>query len=123
MATATVETRKTNTKQPQPVHGVARWIGGTATQGQLDSGDAILQFTVAGKEPTFYFVRELKDGDGDRAGFQLVKIDALDKTETYDIDLYGSGNVWTCDCPDAVYANRPGGCKHVCGLRAALTAA
>jgi hypothetical protein len=32
-------------------------------------------------------------------------------------------HVWTCDCPDATYQpERPGGCKHVKALRAALAA-
>ena len=56
MATATVETRKTNTKQPQPVHGVARWIGGTATQGQLvdavRSQVALLDLRIKGLDST-----------------------------------------------------------------------
>jgi hypothetical protein len=29
---------------------------------------------------------------------------------------------WTCDCPDAEFRPRPGGCKHVAACRAALNA-
>ena len=122
--TTTTTTTKTNRKQrkaPEAVHGSARWVGGMATQGQLDNGEAVLQVTVAGKDPAFYFVATNKDDDGLLLGWRLVKIDALDKTSTYDVEITPHG--LRCDCPDATYADRPGGCKHVCGLRAGLKAA
>ena len=117
-------TSATKNRKPRilkPVHGFARWIGGKPTQGMLDHGDAVLQITAAGKEASFFFVGENKDNDGRRLGFRLVKIDALDKTATYDVEITPYG--WRCDCPDATYTDRPGGCKHCAGLRAALTAA
>jgi uncharacterized Zn finger protein len=40
----------------------------------------------------------------------------------YDVDV--RVEPWTCDCPDATFhAERPGGCKHVLALKAALAAA
>jgi hypothetical protein len=115
----TTKTRKTLT--PQPVHGVTRWVGSMATQGQLDNGDAVLKIVAEGKEAQFYFVAELKDENGHRVGYRLLKIDSLDQTATYDVDA--TGRDWTCDCPDAVYCDQPGGCKHSAGLRAALKTA
>jgi hypothetical protein len=108
-------------KQPQPVHGSARWVGSTPTQGMLDNGDAILKIVADGKEPAFYFVAENKDTDGRRLGFRLVKIDGLDQTATYDMEITAHG--FRCDCPDATYTDRPGGCKHAAGLKAALKSA
>ena len=111
-----------NRKAPQPVHGSAKWIGGNPTQGRLDDGDAILQITAAGKEPGFYHVETNRDGDTVRSSaIKLIKIDGLEQTATYDVDA--TGKDWTCDCPDAVYVDRPNGCKHSVGLRAALKAA
>ena len=77
--------------------------------------DAILQITPAGKEPGFYYVSTHRDDKGRLLGYRLVKLDALDKTETYDIDAtFGHDpRHWQCDCADATYVDRPGGCKHV----------
>jgi len=120
MATLT-KTRQPRKPSTQAVHGSARWIGNPATQGQLDNGDAVLQITAAGKQPGFYFVTENKDNDGRRIGFRLVKIDGLEHTATYDVEtIHGE---FRCDCPDAIYSERPNGCKHAAGLKAALTAA
>jgi hypothetical protein len=109
---------------PQPVHGSARWIGGTPTREQLNEGEARLQITAEGKEPQIYFVEVLRDGPK-LTGYSLIKFDSLDKTATYDIDATFSPDPrhWCCDCPDATYTDRPGGCKHLCGLVAALRAA
>jgi len=109
-----------NRKAPQPLSGSARWVGGGPTQARLDDGDAILQITVAGKEPGFYHVETNKDGDTVR-GYRLIKIDALEKAATYDVELHADG-LLTCDCPDATNVDRPGGCKHVKALRASLAA-
>jgi hypothetical protein len=111
----------TKTRKPvKPVSGNARWIGGAPSQARLDDGDAILQITVAGKEPGFYHVETNRDGDKVR-GYRLIKIDALEKAATYDVELHDDGSL-TCDCPDATNVDRPGGCKHVKALRAALAA-
>ena len=120
MTKTTTKTRK-NRKAPQPVHGVARWVGSMATQGQLDNGDAVLKIAADGKEAAFYFVSELKDEHGHRVGYRLVKVSGLLDAATYEVDA--TGKDWTCDCPDAVYCDRPGGCKHSAGLKAALKAA
>ena len=87
----------------------------------LDNGDAVLKIVADGKEPTFYFVTENRCADGRRLGFRLVKIDSLEKTATYDVEITAHG--FRCDCPDATYTDRPGGCKHAAGLKAALAAA
>lgn len=117
----TQTTTRRNPAKPQSVRGVARWVGGTPTQGRLDDGDAILQITAHGKEPAFYFVTANKDKNGRLLGYRLVKIDGLERTATYDVDV--TTPHWTCDCPDATFTDRPGGCKHIGGLRAALRAA
>jgi hypothetical protein len=55
---------------------------------------------------------------GERTGYRLEKLDGA----VYDIDA--TAPQWRCDCPDATYhPERPGGCKHVAALRAALAAA
>jgi hypothetical protein len=107
-------------KAPLAVQGVARWIGGNPTQERLNDGDAILQVAVEGKVPSFYHVETIKDGDKIN-GYRLVKIDALLNAATYDLELTPNG--FRCDCPDATYADRLGGCKHGRCLAAALKAA
>jgi hypothetical protein len=102
-------------KSPQPVKGTCRWCGGAPSQARLDEGDAILSISPDGKETSFYFVTANKDG-AKVVGYRLVKIDALDKTTTYDVNA----DTWECDCPDATHTDRPGGCKHSKALRAAL---
>jgi hypothetical protein len=125
MTQTTTKTRKPR-QAPQAVHGFARWVGGKPTQGMLDHGDAVLQITADGKEASFFFVGENKDNDGRRLGFRLIKIDGLLETATYDVEITAHGV--RCDCPDALYCDRPGeaagcGCKHAKGLPAALAAA
>jgi hypothetical protein len=118
MATLTQTTKQRKPrKAQQPIHGVARWIGSTATQGQLDGGDVVLKIVADGKEAQFYFVETVKDGDK-ITGYRLVKIDSFDQTATYDVEITPHG--FRCDCPDATYSDRPGGCKHAVGLKAAL---
>ena len=54
--------------------------------------------------------------DGRIVGYRLTKPDGT----VYDVSTtepYG----WTCDCPDMTFrSERPGGCKHVRSLQAAL---
>jgi hypothetical protein len=51
-------------------------------------------------------------------GYRMGKADGT----VYDIGT--TEKRWTCDCPDAtVNGERPGGCKHVAALRAALAVA
>jgi hypothetical protein len=107
-------------KAPQVVSGSARWVGGVPSQARLDDGAAILQITAEGKEPGFYHVETNRDGDEVR-GYRLIKIDALLNAATYDVEITANG--FRCDCPDATYTDRPGGCKHCRGLAAGLKAA
>jgi hypothetical protein len=52
-------------------------------------------------------------------GYRLTKPADL---ASYDICTHEQP--WKCDCPDATFhPERPGGCKHVAALRAALRAA
>jgi hypothetical protein len=63
---------------------------------------------------TAYEVLPLHDGE-DHVGFRLLKADGT----MYDVDTAW----WRCDCPDTTFhPERPGGCKHVAALRAALAA-
>jgi hypothetical protein len=51
-------------------------------------------------------------------GYRLLKANAT----MYDVGTTAPHG-WTCDCPDATFhPERPGGCKHVSALRAALAA-
>jgi hypothetical protein len=61
-----------------------------------------------------YVILHLSSG----IGFRLEQGDRT----TYDVNT--EADPWTCDCPDATFhPERPGGCKHVAALRAALKAA
>jgi hypothetical protein len=66
---------------------------------------------------TDYTVTVLRGPDS-VLGYRLAKADGT----VYDVCV--TEERWTCDCPDATYKpERPGGCKHVAALRAALKAA
>jgi hypothetical protein len=61
-----------------------------------------------------YVVLRLSSG----VGYRLEKGDRT----TYDVNT--EAETWTCDWPDATFhPERPGGCKHIAALRAALKAA
>jgi hypothetical protein len=103
--------RQPKAKAVRPVHGVAKWL---APMGFTGIGILAINGVA-------YVVMRLSSG----AGFQLEKSgqdkDGPDRT-VYDICT--ETDPWTCDCPDAIYCpERPGGCKHVAALRAALKAA
>src|SRR5262249_6024226 len=86
---------------PRPVHGVAKWL---SPMGFLGIG-------ILATNGTPYVVLRLSSG----AGFRLEKTDRT----TYDVNT--EKETWTCDCPDATFhPERPGGCKHIAALRAAL---
>jgi hypothetical protein len=85
-----------------PVHGIAKWL---SPMGFLGIGILAINGTP-------YVVLRLSSG----VGFRLEKTDRT----TYDVNTEGPD--WTCDCPDATFCPRPGGCKHVAALRAALKA-
>jgi hypothetical protein len=64
-----------------------------------------------------YEVLPLYDGAA-LAGYRLLKPGGA----MYDVGT-AEPHSWACDCPDATYhPERPGGCKHVRALRAALAA-
>jgi hypothetical protein len=86
-------------KAPQAVHGSCRWVRPIGVE---DTKSGLLE--INGR---FYGVI-LIDG-----GYEIVKPDRT----VYHIDR----EFWVCDCPDATFrAERPGGCKHVAALKAAL---
>lgn len=121
MLTATRQTRKPLTA----AHGSARWLCGPPTKNTLDG--SVLVITPAGKAGQFYKVETIRDAAGRRVGYRLTKVDGEAETTTYDIDCTFSLNDprhWGCDCPDGTFReDRPGGCKHIAGLVAALKVA
>jgi hypothetical protein len=94
----------------KPSHGTARWL-----QPMPFLGKGVLEING-----TAYTVERLHNFDDDAGprpvGFRLTKEDGT----VYDISTdrpYG----WECDCPDGTYnSERPGGCKHIASLKAAL---
>lgn len=61
---------------------------------------------------------ELEDLDG--RGWRLYRFLPDGTPTAYDIDIHAPYG-WQCDCPDGTFRpNRPGGCKHVQALKAAL---
>jgi hypothetical protein len=91
-------------KENKPVHGSCRWTHlchdiSAGRIGVLDiNGTCYAVTIIAGGI-------ELRKGDG----------------TVYHVctsERWG----WSCDCPDAQYRPRPGGCKHVAACRAALDA-
>jgi hypothetical protein len=94
--------------ETRPVSGNCKWvvpIGKVSHTGVLEINGTVYTVTVL----NLY---------GQLTGYRLEKLDG----PTYDIDA--TAEQWRCDCPDATYhPERPGGCKHVAALRAALDAA
>ena len=91
----------------RPVHGVAKWLSPTG----------FLGIGVLAINGTPYTVTRLSH-DGRTVGYRLEKPDGT----AYDVSTEAES--WRCDCPDGTYRpERPGGCKHVAGLRAALASA
>jgi hypothetical protein len=92
-------------KATKPATGTARWL----TKPNADQAGGVLQ--INGTE---YEVLPLFD-DQARIGYRLLKADGT----MYDLPADLSG----CDCPDHTFhPERPGGCKHMQALRAALAA-
>jgi hypothetical protein len=92
----------------RPVHGVAKWV---LPIGEADAGGLAINGTA-------YTVNVLRGTGRAINGYRLCKADGT----AYDVNT--EAEPWTCDCPDATFhPERPGGCKHVAGLRAALAAA
>jgi hypothetical protein len=111
------------------VHGIARWIG-PVDGSILDGGIAVLEIEVPrqGRElaPLVqrYWVERLRDEEGLVLGYRLEKwrTPASPETATYDIDVsFGPApQDHNCNCGDYLSRRRPGGCKHVASLYAAL---
>jgi hypothetical protein len=90
------------------VSGACRWLA--RPNARREGG-------VLSVNGTAYEVFPLFD-DNALVGYRLVKADGT----MYDVGVAGPHG-WTCDCPDATFRpERPGGCKHVRALRAALAA-
>ena len=93
--------RQPKAKVLRPVHGVVKWL---SRPGFMGAG----VLTING---TLYHVLRLDGG----VGYRLEKTDGT----LYDVNTEAA--TWTCDCKDATFCpERPGGCKHVAALRAAL---
>ena len=96
-----IKTRRATT----PATGTARWV----TRPNAEHVGGVLAING-----TAYEVLPLFDGAA-LVGYRLLKADAT----MYDLPADLSG----CDCPDhAFHPERPGGCKHMSALRAALAA-
>jgi CheY-like chemotaxis protein len=73
-----------------------------------------------GRQAALYEVVAFRE-HGAVVGYRLQKVTAGPEA-LYDVDV--RTDPWTCDCPDATFCpERPGGCKHVLALKAALAAA
>ena len=101
--------------ETQPVHGSCRWV---VPLGE-ESGAGVLEIH-RGHLTDLYEVVAFRE-DGVIVGFRLNKVTG-GKEAFYDIDTRPSWG-WSCDCPDATFhPERPGGCKHIRALQAALAA-
>ena len=105
-------------RQPQaksePVHGSCRWVVPLGPE----SGAGVLEIR-RGPTADLYEVVAFREA-GILVGFRLNKVTG-GKEALYDSDT--RTEPWTCDCPDATFhPERPGGCKHVLALQAALAA-
>jgi hypothetical protein len=91
-----------------PASGKCRWV---VPIGQTGAG-------VLAINGTKYVVTVLRDQNR-VLGYRLTKPSDM---ASYDVCVLGQP--WKCDCPDATFhPERPGGCKHVAALRAALQVA
>jgi hypothetical protein len=110
MATVTdprnpIKTRKAT----RPATGACRWI---------NKPNAHHEGGVLAINGRPYEILPLYEGEA-LVGYRLLKAGA---TTMYDVDTTQAP--WRCDCPDATFhPERPGGCKHVQALKAALRAA
>jgi hypothetical protein len=105
---ATVSDPRNPIKAPlatRPASGVCRW---------LSKPNAHHEGSMLAINGTAYEVLPLYDGEA-LVGYRLLKADAT----MYDLPADLSG----CDCPDHTFhPERPGGCKHIKALQAALAA-
>jgi hypothetical protein len=96
------------TRTPKPVSGTCRWVRRIAYPfpGILEINGT--EYTVL---PLY---NQPAEEDAPVIGYRLVKPDGR---TYYDVNA----ETWNCDCPDATYCPRPGGCKHSKALRTALS--
>jgi len=91
---------------PAIVKGSARWH--ETEWGQLPVLEIKSRVVGSGRTTTkLYAVNEV---------FAGAELYPLDSTRVYTVNTV----LGTCDCPDAKNNPRPGGCKHVWAVRAAL---
>ena len=91
----------------KPASGTCRWV---LPIGEVGTG-------VLAINATNYTLTALRDRAG-IVGYHMVKADGT----AYDVCT--AEERWSCDCPDATFhPERPGGCKHIAALRAALKVA
>jgi hypothetical protein len=89
----------------RPAAGLCRWL----TRPNAERAGGVLDING-----TRYEVLPLFDGEA-HVGYRLLKADAM----MYDLPA----DLSTCDCPDRTFnPDRPGGCKHMLALAAALRA-
>jgi hypothetical protein len=96
------------TRAPKPVTGTCRWV-------KRISWPFPSVLEINGTEYTVVPLHNQPAQEGAPvAGYRLVKPDGR---TYYDVNA----ETWQCDCPDATYCPRPGGCKHGKALRTALS--
>lgn len=103
----------TKTRKPvKAIHGSCRWLR-RLWHNTEDAKSGLLEISATGNTKLYGAVA-LEDR-GQLVGYRLIQADGT----TYDVDA----DTWVCSCPDAIARpDRPGGCRHVAGLRAALAA-
>src|SRR5262245_7380854 len=103
-----------------PAKGTAQWV---IRPGSDPDSLPCLRITAVSEgtgevASALYNLHVLVKGAGaseEVVGYALTN---LDNGKQHHIDVSGPG--WRCDCGDATFRERPRGCKHVAGLRAAL---
>lgn len=99
------------------VHGTARWVG-LFEPSLLDFGAALLRIATPGQAAE-YWVGRVRDEVGKVTAYTVRK-DGTGRTHAIDV-TFGGIAYGVCTCDDAKYCpRRPGGCRHVAALRAAL---
>src|SRR5262245_8503825 len=106
---STITQSRKPVKATKPTSGKCRWllkpVWPKPGEGERKPGVLLLNGTE-------YLVEPIRCD-----GFRLTKPDGT----VYDLDT--TQEPWVCDCPDATFhPERPDGCKHAKGLRAALPA-
>ncbi len=116
----TLRTSPRPRKPLRPVQVTARLTGSdnpADLPDELARGVAILSIVsgdATDPDTRLYWVKILAER-GSPYAVQLIRFGAH---ERYVVTLDDE----RCDCPDSVYADRPGGCKHIVALRQVLPA-